>query len=260
MYALQRASLPSTPTEIEPAGVVVELRATPLLVEAHGGPLPIDAATAALGRLEAHPAPVKVVRPAGAAPRLLAELPNEGDLDRVLADAQRAIARAVAWLAGKEDGGPDGEAADPRRITEALRDSGWGWADAGGGCRRVIPPAEVTSMKLLVMPLADGAVRVAAAALPLRIAHPRAVEAVRRFALEAGARLRLVRFAVSGETGGVLHVARDVILPASVPLERWIVEAVHALARAQTETARALRALGQLAVAEAYLATHAPEE
>jgi len=230
--------------------------ATSLLLEAIA-PLGFDDALAALARQATLAVPVKVMRghPGGSA--LLAEIPFEGDLERCRRDAGAALDAALAWLAR----GPAAvESTEDRcaALEEAVATLGWTMEAGTDGefAARTSPPGA----PLRIRALAGGALRVAHLATALRVPDARSGHAVRLLALEANAWLRLARLGVSGPPAGVLHVERDVILPAGITLERWLGEAAHALDAAQRETGRALRALATPEVAAAYLAARGVED
>jgi len=229
--------------------LTTRLRRAPRLVELDAGPLSLTRALAALAHQSGLAVPAKLVATAAGDAGMLIEITGGPD------DASRAylaLEAALAWIDGR-DGRPmiPGE---PAALEEALRAVGWSSESVGRGRLRLHVPAEVTSMRVVVEPLADGAVVVSTPPTPVRVAGARAARAVRLFTLEANARLRLVRLGAKEERDGMLVVQRDVVLADGTDLTRWIVEAVHALAVAHALTAGALRALGTDSVADAYLA------
>jgi len=232
----------------------------------------IDASLRNLSRQSALAAPAKLaLSPAGTAV-ILAEAPAWDDRDRSAAAIRSALGAAVLWV--NHDGasavaepvagnGPATEAEESCLgwIEGALEGLEWTWERGERRAFRVMATsAGVTAQ--IEPAAAAGAVRVRHDTRPLRVSAPGVESALRLFALEVNARFRFARLSVgrpgNGAAPDVVSVAWDAVVLAGPGGVRWLADAVEALWVADAETRRALRALTNATVAEAYLAARDP--
>jgi hypothetical protein len=234
-------------------------------------PLPsIDASLRNLSRQSALMAPAKLtLSPAGLA-LLLAEVPASDDRERGAETVRAALRTAALWVSGHgptDDRGREGRAPDAteasaaRWIEDALGTLAWTWERDDGDAYRIVAASASAAARLA--PVAQGrGVRVWLEPRPLRTAAPGVELAIRLFALEVNARFRLARLSVGGPgdggSSGVLTVAWDTVVLPDVGGVRWLALAIEALAVADAETRRALRALTTATVAAAYVGGRDP--
>jgi hypothetical protein len=235
-------------------------------------PLPgIDAALRNVSRQSALAAPAKVALSLSGTAVLLVEVPESRDRERATDAIGAALDAATIWMNG--DGAAVHEATAQcknaeesrevdtlRWIEETLGTLEWTHERDDRGAIRVTGSSADGVAR--IAPIAHGAVRVWHEARLLRATAPRVEEAVRLFALEANARFRLARLSIGARDDGagskvVFGVWETVVLP-DVGGAQWLRQAVEALAVADAETRRALRALTDAVIAEAYIAARDP--
>jgi hypothetical protein len=236
-------------------------------------PLPgVAAALRSLSRQSLLLAPAKVALSMAGTAVLLVEVLASGDRERATDAIRAALDAATIWMngdgAGAHVAAAQGENADESRETEALRwiedtlsTLEWTWERDDQGTFRVTGSSAEGVAR--IAPVADGrGVRVWHEARLLRATAPSVAQAVRLFALEVNARFRLARLSVGERDDGagsrvILGVWDTVVLP-DIDGVQWLGQAVEALAVADVETRRALRALTDATIAEAYIAARDP--
>ncbi len=230
-------------------------RHTELLVEATAVPLSDVDVLAALPRQGTLSIPAKLFRSRSGTAGMLVEIPAALGEEPARALAERTLALALDWFDGARPaatGPADTTHLGTTHLGDALSALGWNVTPQGTGTMIV---HDAPGGPLTLHPCGDGSIRVAARPTVVRAPGAPSALALPRFALEANRRLRLARLTVTRTARGLLHVARDVILPPGVELAEWLARAADALVRARDETERAMRALTTPAVAAAYLAT-----
>jgi hypothetical protein len=269
-------------------GEMLRIRCDGIVAEA-SMPLPcIDTALRNLSRQSLLLAPAKVALSGDGTTLLLAEVPASIDRERAQDAVRAALESAVLWAAG--NGAPIDDApvsgvhvataqsetsAEPGEtepsgaagassagwIEEALGTLAWTWEREDQATLRVTESTAESVAR--IAPVAHGrGVRLWHEARPLRVSTPGVEQAVRLFALEANARFRLARLSVGDRDDGagsrVIFAVWDTVVLPDIDGVRWLGQAIEALAGADGETRRALRALTDGAIAEAYIAARDP--
>jgi hypothetical protein len=225
-----------------------------LHLEATSEPIAIRSAFAALERQPELAAPVKLVALGAGEAALMAEIP------RALAEAvcedlaRRALEAGWRWLEGGDAkasaGGDDAKLFE--RVERALEELRWSWKRLEGGGYRVDAEVPEGVYRVTIAALAVGELRLSTSTT----VRSRTVEtrrALLHFALESNRRLRLARLTVAEAEGERARAVWDAVLPAVLPPESTLIDAVEAVVDARVATGRALGALGDPRVAQSYL-------
>jgi hypothetical protein len=245
-----------------------QVRSGPLQLEATSEPLAIEIAVAALQRQAELAAPAKLVRLRSGEAALMAEIPRALSGTDAEALARRALEAGWRWLgedaaavgpAGRARGNGDGSDLGARgngmareAVEEVLGELAWSWRLLESGGYRVDAGGPDGSFRVQIDPLPAGGLHLSTSAA-LRVGAPEAKRALPHFALESNRRLRLARLGVTAGGGERARAVWEVVLPAPLPPERTLRDALEAVVGARVATARALGALGDPQVADAYL-------
>jgi hypothetical protein len=238
--------------EIEPDVVVARL-----------APLAPERALAALRAQPALAAPAKLALAPGGAAELWAEVPRQRDLALARRLASEALDEAANWLdqtAPLTGGAREPALAAPgsARLPEvevALAALAWPRERAADGAFHLYARSGIDAARVRVAEREGGCV-VLSTETALRLAAPRALEALAHFALEVNRRLRLARVSVAAD-GGAARLVWDAVLPAELPADGALGLLAQALVGARAATLRAFAALNDPRVAESYLRARA---
>lgn len=223
-------------------------------LQATSEPIALRSAIAALERQPELAAPVKLVALGAGEAALMAEIPRA--LARAVCEdlARRALEAGWRWLEGGDAeasaGGDDAMLFE--RVEGALEELRWSWERLEGGGYRVDAEVPEGIYRLRIGALADGELRLSTSTT-VRARTVETKRALLHFALESNRRLRLARLAVAETEGERARAVWDAVLPAVLPPERTLIDAVEAVVDARVATGRALGALGDPRVAHSYL-------
>ena len=230
------------------------------LVVAVAGPVPLGVTLLAMSRQSHLAEPAKFAVDAEGLGCAIAEFPRIAPLDECAKWVGETLDGAFAWLdrgcRGLEEAvAPSGFGASASETASeiecGLDELPWRWERTEEGSHRVHADSAIGVSRVAVE-CAGGAVR-ASISSAVGAEGDISRDAQIFFALEANHRLRLARVSVVDEGGDAVRVIWDAVAPSAVPIARAVSMLTEAVVFARGETGRALTALCDPCIAEAYL-------